>query len=288
MSNDTSAAAALRGARERLAPDACAQLDAELLLASVLQIDRAALYAHPGRALSAQERTRYGELVAQRARGVPTAYLLGSAGFWTFELAVDGRVLVPRPETELLVEAALARVPGDTRVCIADLGTGSGAVALALALERPRAQIVATDCSNAALAVARTNAAALGAAAVNFVCASWLGAFGADTFDIIASNPPYIAPDEAASLPPELAFEPLGALICDDEGLAAIAAIAADAPRVLTRDGWLLVEHGATQGAAVRALFARAGLTAVETCRDLNGHERVTLGCASAGGAGNR
>jgi release factor glutamine methyltransferase len=187
---------------------------------------------------------------------------------------------VPRPETERLVELALERLPADRAVDVADLGTGSGAIALAIARERPRARVVATDASAAALAVASRNAAALGfdAARVAFVRGDWWAPLGARRFDLVASNPPYIAEGDPHLARGDLRFEPRDALASGADGLDAIRAIVAGAPAHLVDGGWLLLEHGFDQGEAVRRLLEAHGFVAVDTARDLEGRDRVTLG----------
>jgi release factor glutamine methyltransferase len=270
--------------RAQLAGDE-ARRESELLLGHALQRERAWLFAHAGDAVEETGRARFAALVAARARGVPVAQLLGRWGFWTLELRVTPDTLIPRPETELLVEAALARLPAGGAARVADLGTGSGAIALALAHSRPDARIVATDASAAALAVARENAAANELRNVELRLGDWYAPLAAERFDLLVSNPPYIAQDDPHLAQGDLRFEPLAALASGVDGLDAIRVLAAGACRHLRAGGWLLVEHGFAQGAAVRAVFAGAGLTAVETLRDLEGRERVTLGqCAAPPG----
>ena len=252
--------------------------DAALLLAHALGKSRSWLFAHADDALGEAEAARFDVLLARRAAGEPVAYLTGWRGFWTLELAVTPATLVPRPETELLVDLALARLPVDAPVRVADLGTGSGAIALALSKERPRAQVVATDASSAALDVARGNAARNGIGNVAFRLGSWLQPLGEDTFDLIASNPPYIAEGDPHLARGDLRFEPAMALSCGADGLDAIRVIVRDAPACLRRGGWLLLEHGWEQGDAVRALLAAAGFADVATERDLEQRDRVSLG----------
>lgn len=214
-------------------------------------------------------------LVARRAAGEPVAYILGRKDFWTLELSVSPAVLVPRPETELLVERALTLDPGG-EARVADLGTGSGAIALALASARPRWRIVATDISAAALAVAHANAAALGLAQVELIQGDWLACLSARRFQMIVSNPPYVATDDAAL--GQLMREPRVALVAAEEGLAALLAITRAAPGHLEPDGWLLLEHGATQAAAVAGALVARGFAQVRSHRDLAGRERMTEG----------
>ena len=250
--------------------------DAELLLAHVLDKPRSWLFAHGNDVLSPDAAERFDALIARCAAGEPVAYLIGRRGFWKFDLAVDTATLIPRPETELLVELALARLSSEASLRVADLGTGSGAIALALAHERPRAQVVATDASTGALAVARANAQALGLANIEFRHGDWFVPLAGERFDLIASNPPYIADDDPHLQ--DLRFEPGSALASGADGLDAIRAIARDAPAHLVPGGWLLLEHGWEQGAAVRGLLSAAGFTRVGTERDLEGRDRVTLG----------
>lgn len=252
--------------------------DAALLLAHALGKSRSWLFAHADDALGEAEAARFDVLLARRAAGEPVAYLTGWRGFWTLELAVTPATLVPRPETELLVDLALARLPVDAPVRVADLGTGSGAIALAIASERPRAQVLATDASSAALDVARGNAARNGIGNVAFRLGSWLQPLGEDTFDLIASNPPYIAEGDPHLARGDLRFEPAMALSCGADGLDAIRVIVRDAPACLRPGGWLLLEHGWEQGDAVRALLAAAGFADVATERDLAQRDRVSLG----------
>jgi release factor glutamine methyltransferase len=265
--------ARLRQARARIDGS-----DAELLMAHVLDRPRSWLYAHAETLLSPGVAERFEALVARRVQGVPVAYLTGRRGFWSFELAVTPDTLIPRPETELLVEAALQRLPPGRRLRVADLGTGSGAIALAIASERPLADVVATDRSEAALAVARGNAGTLGIANVAFRAGDWCAPLQGERFDLVASNPPYIAGDDAHLQAGDLRYEPGLALTPGGDGLDAIRAIASGAPGCLLPGGWLLVEHGHDQGDAVRALLADAGLVEVATLPDLEGRDRVGVG----------
>ena len=256
------------------------RLDAELLLAHILDCSRASLHARDERALTPEEQGDFEQLVARRMAGEPLAYLTGTKEFWSLELEVTPDVLVPRPETELLVEWILsspAVLPAPRRrgATILDVGTGSGAIALALARELPEARILATDISGAALRVARANAALHKISTVKFEQADGLPKSG-EACDVIVSNPPYIAAGD-----PHLAalkHEPQLALTDGADGLSILRRIIAAAPARLAPQGWLLVEHGFDQGEAVREIFRRAGLHGVETRRDLAGHERATGG----------
>jgi release factor glutamine methyltransferase len=252
------------------------ELDAEVLLAHVLSVSRAYLRSHPE--ASAGERAgEYHALLDRRARGEPLAYLTGTREFWSLPLTVTPVVLVPRPETELLVERALA-LRSEPHGRVADLGTGCGAVALALASERPRWQVTATDVSAQALEVARANAARLGLLAIDFRLGSWFTPLVAEHFDLIASNPPYVAAGDPALSAPALAHEPRLALTPGTDALACLRAIARDAPQHLAPGGWLLLEHGAEQGGPVRHELVLAGFRYVRSHLDPAGHERVTEG----------
>lgn len=269
--------AALADAARRLAPIADSpRLEAELLLAHALGRDRSHLHAWPERTLCGDARTAFEDLIARRLRGTPLAYLTGEREFWSLRLHVAPGVLIPRPETERLVEQALSRLPAGHPPCLADLGTGSGAIALALASERPDARIVATDRSETALEIARGNARRLNLP-VEFRAGDWLDALPADArYDLIVSNPPYIAEGDPHLTRGDLPAEPPAALASGPDGLDAIRRIVADAPSRLRPGGWLLLEHGFDQGAAVRALLEDAGLVEVATLRDLENRERVS------------
>lgn len=252
--------------------------DADLLLAHALARPRSWLFAHADDLLPAEVQARFEALVARRHAGEPVAYLVGHRGFWRFDLQVSPATLIPRPETELLVELALALLPADRALRVADLGTGSGAIALAVAHERPLARVVATDASAAALAIARANAETLQLDNVEFRHGDWLEPIAGERFDLIASNPPYIAEHDTHLQEGGLRFEPRDALASGSDGLDAIRKIVREAPACLAPGGWLLLEHGWDQGRAVRALLSDAGFADVATERDLEARDRVTLG----------
>ena len=254
------------------------RVDAEWLLAHALDRPPGWLWAHADDAVEAAARERFETLLSRRAAGEPVAYLSGTQGFWSLDLRVTPATLIPRPETERLVELALARLPADAPCRVADLGTGSGAIALAIARERPMAAVVATDASKAALAVAVANAQRNGIDNTWFRRGDWCEALGRDRFDLIASNPPYIALGDPHLDQGDLRHEPPDALASGDDGLDAIRRIVRDAPAHLAPAGWLLLEHGWNQGEAVRALMAAAGFVEVATEPDLEGRDRVTLG----------
>lgn len=257
-----------------------ARFDAETLLGHVLGRDRAWLFAHASDPVEPAAAERFAGLWGRRGAGEPVAYLTGRRGFWTLDLAVTPATLVPRPETELLVELALARLPMDAPARVADLGTGSGAIALAIASERPRARVVATDASADALAVAGINAVENGLAHVGFRHGSWFAPLAGEVFDLIASNPPYIAEGDPHLVEGSLPHEPAAALSSGRDGLDAIREIVANAPAHLSAGGWLLLEHGLGQGAVVRELLLAAGFVDIATESDLEGRDRVTSGRA--------
>jgi len=255
------------------------RLDAQLLLLYVLgrpAHDRAWLLAHDTDPLDAATLERLHGLARRRAAGEPLAYLVGEKEFFGLPLAVDARVLVPRPDTETLVEWALERLAGQPAPTVLDLGTGSGAIALALQHARPDAQVTAVDASAGALEVARGNAARLGLP-LRFLQGDWCAALdSAERFDLIASNPPYIAAADGHLA--ALVHEPLSALAAGADGLDDLRRIVAQAPAHLAPGGWLLLEHGWDQAAAVRELLQAAGFDAVQSRQDLAGIERCSGG----------
>jgi release factor glutamine methyltransferase len=276
VASNLTTAALLAEGRERLASTLeRPELDAELLLAHVLHSRRARVQSHPGEERAERERDAYLALVDRRAHGEPLAYLVGRKEFWSFELEVGPDVLVPRPETELLVERALALRP-EPAGQVADLGTGSGAIALALALERPGWRIVATDVSEQALAVARRNVSELGATHLELLAGDWFAPLGGRRFDLVLSNPPYVAGSDPVLRSPPLNFEPAIALTPGDDALAHLRAIIRAAPDHLERGAWLLLEHGATQAAEVARELLVRGFGHIRSHRDLAGHERMT------------
>ena len=270
---------ALARARAALeATSGTARLDAEVLLARVLGWSRARLLAHPGASLDPTCTQRFEALVERRRDGEPVAYVTGRREFWSLEFAVTPDTLIPRPETEHLVEAVLEVVSAGDAAAIADVGTGAGAVAVALARERPRSFVLGTDRSPAAVAVARANAIRLGAGNASFVVADACAALAPNRWSVVVSNPPYVAENDAHLTAGDLRFEPREALVSGPRGLAMLETLARQGPARLVDGGWLVLEHGRDQGPAVRALLSGAGLGAVETIRDLAGNERVTLG----------
>jgi release factor glutamine methyltransferase len=256
-------------------PAANLSLDAELLLAHAFGTSRARLRSHPEEMADVAKAKRYAQLIERRAAGEPLAYIIGRKDFWSLRLAVTPAVLVPRPETELLVERALTlRLEEFGRVV--DLGTGSGAIALALASERPGWQVAATDVSDEALAIARANAETLDLQHVQFLRGSWFEPLAGRTFDLILSNPPYVASADPALKDPALQREPQIALTPGADAMACLREIIDSAPDYLERDGWLLLEHGADQAEEVTRELVARGLRHVRSHRDLAGHERMT------------
>ena len=268
----------LRLARERLPESDSAGLDAELLLCSVLRCDRARLYARPEQGLSQTQAALFNARIEQRAEGRPIAYLLGKKEFWSLELSVSEATLIPRPETELLVERALEILPAGCARAVLDAGAGSGAIAIAIAKERPESRISAVDNSPAALAMARQNIAAHGLRRIRLIEADWLNFKHERPYDLIVGNPPYIAADDPHLKRGDLRFEPRAALVAGQDGLAAIRQLVPGAARHLKPGGWLLLEHGWRQGRAVRALFKAAGFGRIDTLRDHSRLERITGG----------
>jgi release factor glutamine methyltransferase len=253
------------------------RLDAELLLEHVTGLSRASFRAAPERELPAQAGWAFRQLVTRRANGEPIAYIRGQHEFWSLPLEVTPSVLIPRPETELVVERALAHAAaGPLRV--ADLGTGSGAIALAIASERSDADIIGTDVSEDVLYVARRNAATLGFGNVSFRKGRWFEPLAGERFDLLLSNPPYVAAGDADLAQDVYRHEPRIALIPGPTGLESIEILVRGAGAHLLPDGWLVLEHGWKQAAAVRALLVRDGFTHVRSHADLAGRDRVTEG----------
>lgn len=278
-SSPLSLAAALRWLRGTL-PETLRE-DAQALLLGTLARPRSDLFTRPEAALDLAEVERLRAAAERLAGGEPLAYVLGRQGFWTFDLEVGPEVLIPRPDTETLVREALRRVPTDAALRLADLGTGSGALALALAAERPACRVLAVDRSLAALRLARRNARRYRLDNLDWLAADWLRPLNM-SFDLIASNPPYLAADDPHLRCDGLDREPRLALVAGAEGLQAIGDIIQQAPERLRPGGWLLLEHGWQQGAAVRERLRVAGYAEVFTARDLAERERVSGGIRPA------
>lgn len=254
------------------------RFEAEWLLAHAMNQPHAWLFAHADDMLDAVSTQAFEALLARRESGEPVAYITGVQGFWSLDLAVTSATLIPRADTETLVEQALLRLPVGCDAAVADLGTGSGAVALAIAHDRPRVDMLATDASAAALAVARGNSGRLGLQRVRFAHGDWYAALGSERFDVIVSNPPYVEAGDAHLQQGDLRFEPLSALVSGADGLDAIRAIIDSAPAHLVEGGWLLLEHGWNQAEAVRGLLSAAGFADVFTALDLGERDRVSGG----------
>ena len=253
------------------------RLDAEVLVMHVCRLDRGKLITHSQTELTGDQRQQINELSARRRQGEPVAYLTGWREFWSMELAVSPATLIPRPETELLVEKTLAHIPRDAEWTLADLGTGSGAIALALAKERPRCRVIATDISPAALNVARSNAAKFGLTHVEFREGRWFEPLAGMKLDVIVSNPPYVRADDPHLKHGDVRFEPQQALIAGPDGLDAIRHIVAASAAHLTAGGWLLLEHGHDQTAAA-TLLQQYGYATIHCYSDLSGQDRVSEG----------
>lgn len=254
-----------------------ARLDAELLLAAVLGKPRSYLRTWPEHEPSAEQLAAFAALLERRRMGEPVAYILGHQGFWSLDLEVAPHTLIPRPDTELLVETALQLAPA-TPQRVLDLGTGSGAIALALASERGGWQVIGVDRIAEAVALAERNRQRLKLGNAEFRQSSWFDGLAGERFGLILSNPPYIAADDRHLGEGDVRFEPVSALVAGVDGLDDIRQIIAQAPRHLQAGGWLLLEHGYDQAEAVRELLAAAGFTAVDSRRDLGGHQRISLG----------
>ncbi len=267
----------LEQGRSRLVGLDSAQLDAEVLLCHVLQSDRGLLYARPEKRIGTAQQSSYARLISARCTGTPVAYLTGKKEFWSIELRVDEHTLVPRPETECLVEAALEHIPQGQALCIADLGTGSGAIAIALAIERPACRLLASDISAEALAVASYNARSQAIDQIRFVKSNWFSHID-ERFEIIVSNPPYVADSDPHLGGTGVRHEPASALRGGHDGLDAIRCIIEGAGGHLTKGGWLFLEHGFDQAKAVSDLFRAKHYINVATRKDYAGLDRVTYG----------
>jgi release factor glutamine methyltransferase len=255
-----------------------AKLEAELLLQRALGVNRTYLRSHPETELSAAQHAQLTAWLTRRLTGEPLAYILGDAAFYGLTLSVSPDVLIPRQDTELLVDAALDLIPESTPLRVLDMGTGSGAIAIAIASQRPKALVSALDSSSTALTVAKDNACAHKLPAIRFYLSDWFSDLPTQTFDLIVSNPPYIENDDDHLSQSSLPFEPAQALSSGQDGLDAIRLLCQQAPNWLAVNGWLLIEHGYNQGAAVRALFAQSGFNQVTTHRDYGNNERITMG----------
>ena len=276
-----------------------AKLEAQIFLQHTLNVNRAWLIAHqndalqangPGHSLSNSQSEFdspciyevYRALINRRVNGEPIAYILGAREFYGLNLKVTPATLIPRPDTETLVDAALAKIPQDKNLRILDLGTGTGAIALAIAKHRPQAHVTAVDASQAALDIAIENAQNLNIPNVKFVLSDWFSALNQDNnmqkFDVIVSNPPYIEQNDVHLAQGDLPWEPISALVAGQDGLSDIRKIVTQAPQHLNPHGWLMLEHGYNQAEVVADLLKQAGFSEIETLKDLGGNDRVMLG----------
>lgn len=271
----------LADGEQALADGDSPRLDAEVLLACSVNQPRTWLYTWPEHVPTPNEQHLFLELLRRRREGEPVAYLTGRKEFWNLELKVTPDVLIPRPETELLVETILDKAGNIETATIADLGTGSGAIVLALASEKPAWHLVATDASSKALAVAKENAASLGIENVEFlpgVEGDWIAPLEGKRFTVIVSNPPYIEEADTHLSEGDVRFEPVSALVSGRDGLDAIRDIAGNSPDFIKPGGWLMLEHGYSQGEAVRKILCASGYDEIGTLKDLAGLDRVTVG----------
>ena len=255
-----------------------ARAEAEILLAHSLEKPRSWLYAHANDPFPASAEAGFRDLVARRMRGEPVAHILGMQEFWSLPLVVTSDTLIPRPETELLVELALQRLAPDAPVRVLDLGTGSGAIALAIACERPLVSVTAVERNPRTLDIARKNAARLAPGRIRLLAGDWFSPVQGEAFDLIVSNPPYLGTGEVHLSQGDLRFEPESALVAGDDGLDCIRCIVREARRYLAPSAWLLIEHGSTQGERVRKLMIESGLLDAGTFIDLEHRDRVTGG----------
>jgi release factor glutamine methyltransferase len=260
-----------------LADSPSAKLDAELLLAAALGKSRSYLRTWPEREVEARCAEQFAASLARRRNGEPVAYILGRQGFWSLDLDVASHTLIPRPDTELLVETALALLPA-TALRVLDLGTGTGAIALALACERPAWQVTGVDRVSEALTLAEGNRTRLQLGNARFAASHWFSALAGQRFQLIVSNPPYIAAGDPHLSQGDVRFEPSSALVAGVDGLDDIRQIIQQAPQHLEAGGWLLLEHGFDQASAVRELLSGQGFLSVESRLDLGGHQRISLG----------
>lgn len=255
------------------------QLEAEILVAFVLQQSRAWLRAHPESILTSEQANQLAQLLARRLLREPMAYITGHQEFWSLRLEVAPETLIPRPDTECLIELALKLYPDKNKtLSVVDLGTGSGAIALALASERPNWDISAVDVSQSALSIARKNAQTLRLDRISFYLGDWFTALPINRFDLVVANPPYLTETEWPQYAAALSFEPRTALVSGQDGLDDIRRIVSSAPDFMASNGCLLLEHGMDQGASVRQILSIGGFIDIETTQDLSGRDRVTMG----------
>lgn len=263
--------------RQQLPPEEATR-EAELMLCRVTGLTRTQLRTYPEKDVSDTQQKQLSAWVQRRSQGEPLAYILGDTEFYGLKLSVTPDTLIPRQDTELLVDAALELIPERAPWTVLDMGTGTGAIAIAIAHHRPIAQVTALDASKASLAVAQDNACALRLPSIRFIHSDWFSALGQQRFDVIISNPPYIAQNDPHLQATSLPYEPISALTSGVDGLDDIRLLVQQAPKHLNSDGWLLLEHGYDQGAAVRHLMQSAGFSSIATHRDYGNNDRITLG----------
>jgi release factor glutamine methyltransferase len=261
-----------------------ARIEVQSLLQQILQVNRAYLLAHPEQILDVRQQTAYDALVERRLQGEPVAYILGEREFFGLTFKVTPATLIPRPDTELLVELALQRIPQEKACRVLDMGTGSGAIAISIAHTRPNAKVVAVDASESALEVARENAERLGVRDISFLHSDWFTALAGQRFDLIVSNPPYVAAGDVHLAQGDVRYEPLSALTSGAEGLDDIRRIIGQAGAHLEQGSWLLLEHGYEQAGQVRVLLQQSGFGGTFSEKDIAGIYRVSGGakCSSA------
>jgi len=268
----------LQKAEQRINPSDTARLDAEILLCDVMQFNRSKIYAHPQQLIPDDKSVLFKSLIEQRRQGHPIAHLTGKKEFWSLELAISKETLIPRPETECLVETALRMIPDEVSFSILDLGTGSGAVAIAIASERPNSKIVATDINSDALDLAKENANTHQLNNIQFLFSDWYKSIPSQSFDLIVSNPPYIKQNDEHLSQGDVRFEPELALAAGADGMQAINMILENAKRYLASDAYLLIEHGYDQKSLVQDAFLKRDFRQVKTFQDLSGQDRITHG----------
>ena len=266
---------ALDFARQQLATEE-ASVDSVALLSHVLKCNQTYLLTWPDKALTAQQQTYFEDIIAQRQQGKPVAYITGERGFWSLDLIVTEATLIPRPDTERLVELALSKA--QSKQTIVDIGTGSGAIALAIAIESPSCDVYACDFSRSALLIAQQNAERNNIRNVQFLHTDWLSGFTENSIDIVVSNPPYIEQNDPHLQQGDVRFEPISALASGDDGLDDIRKIVEQATYCLKPSGWLLIEHGYHQSKQVQALFQQQGFSQVSGHKDFGGNDRVVMG----------
>ena len=268
---------AFKYAKQKLDSSNYRRIDSEILLCSILNCNRTKLYAYPDKVLSFDDKKKYKELINKRSEGYPIAYLTKQKEFWGHTLHINDNILIPRPETELLVEKALKLISIFSLNKILELGTGSGAIAIAIASEKPNVNIKATDIKDNIIKIARKNADLYEIKNIKFVKSNWFSDIKKNNFDLIVSNPPYVSGDDPVLRNSDIRFEPVSALVSSNDGLDDLKKIIRESSNYLKNNGWLIVEHAYDQGAKVRKLFLENKFTS-KTTKDYNKLERITFG----------